>query len=663
MGIINIGIRRSEKKRPGGITLYFAAGSNGEHLVPEKKTGALVIGSWTFDELFTITGMDDQARSAFREKPLFIHYGGWQSWSAGWELGKGETLPGKVRFIPDLIKCTNREGDRPGRGWITGHFIMYLRAGDFYLCIASPEENNGYWAEEDEKSGQTPDKLPPVSYRINRRLETVAAEVFCPGKVWRNGEAIAELRIFLARGYFHFKDTLADIFRQKENFRNLAFLYSASPKAADALEAEGGETVWPPGKADIPGGYESWYNHYTHINEKLILADLEGLEKNDNLIKLRYLDRKKPVIFQIDDGWEKAVGEWEINTERFPRGLKPLAEEMEKRGYIPGLWLAPFLVTRQSRIFSEKPEWILRDTEGPVSAGFNHLWSGTYYCLDLSRPGVEEYLSSIINRAIDEWGFRYLKLDFLYAGFLSGNFAGGGSPYEHYHRLCSALTARTKTAAPGELPVAYLGCGVPLGPSYRYFPLSRIGADTREKWDWTAVKLLGHVGRPGAYLNLKDTIGRSFMDGAVYINDPDVIFLRGKNCFLKPREKELIALVNFLLAGQIMFSDDPSDLDEENINLTKRINVLYDELSGGEYGAVQIEKDVYRLESRSGKVTGLINLKGRPFRLDPRRAGRNGTEGLMAALTRGRFLTDHRLKNGGRGISRFGPHSITIITG
>jgi hypothetical protein len=96
--------------------------------------------------------------------------------------------------------------------------------------------------------------------------------------------------------------------------------------------------------------------------------------------------------------------------------------------------------------------------------------------------------------------------------------------------------------------------------------------------------------------------------------------------------------------------------------LTKRISALYDKLSGDEYGAVQIEKDVYRLESRPGNVTGLINLKGRPFRLDPRGARRNGMEGLMTALARGQFLTDHCLNGGGRrGIWRFGPHSITII--
>jgi hypothetical protein len=95
--------------------------------------------------------------------------------------------------------------------------------------------------------------------------------------------------------------------------------------------------------------------------------------------------------------------------------------------------------------------------------------------------------------------------------------------------------------------------------------------------------------------------------------------------------------------------------------LTKRVSALYDRLSGDEYGAVQIEKDVYRLESRSGKITGLINLRGRPYRLDSRKARRDETDRLIAAMTYGQFLTDHRLKTGLRGTWRFGPHSITIV--
>ncbi|GHT64818.1 hypothetical protein FACS1894110_05260 [Spirochaetia bacterium] len=605
----------------------FRAGEKAETLIPGKKSGAVTLGSWTFDELLARLSLEEKERAEFFSRPLYIHCGGWQSWSAGWELGPGETLPRRVLILPELIKLTNRDGDRPKPGWNAGHFIMYIRSGDTYLCIASVE-----------------DGLPPISYRINGKRRMVGAEVFCPGKQWQPGEAIAELHIFAAKGYFNFKDTIAAIYQGNETFRGLEFLY---PEGMDNFRNAGA----------VPGGYESWYNHYTDINEALILEDLEGLRKNGNLIKLRYLDRRLPAVFQIDDGWERAVGEWEIDAGRFPNGLAPLAKKIEEAGYIPGLWFAPFIVTRRSRIFTEKNEWLLRDQKGrPVSAGFNHLWDGQYYCLDLSRSEVLEYLRSLIDRAIDEWGFRYLKLDFLYAGLFAGTFAEGGSssgaPHEHYRKACAILTARSKTVA--GLPVAYLGCGAPLGPSYRYFPLSRIGADTREEWDWNLAKFIGHEGRPGAYPNLKDTIGRSFMNGTVYINDPDVIFLRSNNCKLSENEKELIGLVNFLLAGQIMFSDDPLKLTQYDLALTRRLSDLYDKLAGDEYGAVMLEHDVYRLESRSGKTTGLINLRNKPFRLTAQNAA------LLSALSKGTALTDHR-RQIKPGAIAFTPHSITVV--
>jgi alpha-galactosidase len=577
-----------------------------------EETGeAAEFDLWSFEDLCDLSGMNQADRDVFTNRDnLAVQCGGWQSWSAGWELVGKETLPNKVRLIPELLKLTNRPGDtegpvnRRGKDWLTGHFIMYLRAGDRYLCIASAEG----------------DGLPPVSFRINRKKALVSAEVYCPGKEWKEGEHAAELSVFLVRGFFSLKDALKKLYRQEGAFKTVNFLGA------------------------VPGGYESWYNHYRDIDEAVILRDLESLGKTGNLIKLRYLDRQKPVVFQIDDGWEMAVGDWEINTARFPRGLAPVAARIEEAGYIPGLWLAPFLVTRGSRIFSEKPEWVLREGphRKPLVAGFNHLWDKQYYCLDISREDVLDYLERLIRRVIDEWGFRYLKLDFLYAGLFHGSPAGRGSPGENYRRACAVLTSRNSNSV--GLPVAYLGCGLPLGLSYRYFPLSRIGADTRGSWDWPLVKCLGHTGRPSAYVSLMDTIGRSFMNGTIYINDPDVIFLRSSNCNLSVNEKELIALVNFLLAGQIMFSDDPHGLTGGDIDLTRRIAELYQKLDGDEYGAVRADRNVFRLESRSGRIAGIINLSRRPWQ---------GTLG-------GDFLIDRRCRQSTQGGMFFSPHSITI---
>jgi alpha-galactosidase len=649
MGII-AGISRREIlsfENLNGVQFRYIAGQDcGETLIAGTNTGALIIDSWTYEELAGLTGINDMLRDAFLNDPeLGIQCGGWQSWSAGWELVGNETLPRSVRIIPDLLKLTNREGDTaefdepsgmsltlPGKRsylsfhkkkpWLPGHFITYLRSGDRYLCIASRDGG----------------MFPPVSYRINRERHLIIAEVFCPGKIWRSGDVLAELTVFYVQGFFNFKDTLGGIYRQEETFKSVKFFP--------------GDTEHFRSKQNLPGGYESWYNHYTNINEKIILDDLEGLRDTENLVKGWFTDRKKPTVFQIDDGWERAVGEWEVDLTRFPNGLAPMAAKIEEVGFIPGLWTAPFLVTRRSRIFTEWPGWLLRDKSGrPVTAGYNPLWDKQFYCLDLSRKDVLEYLQGVIERIIDVWGFRYLKLDFLYAGYLSGAFAGGGAPYEHYDRACAVLTAR-KTTSQG-LPITYLGCGCPLGPSYRRFPLSRIGADTREQWEWGPVKLIGHVGGPGAYVNLMDTIGRSFMDGTVYINDPDVIFLRSQNCKLTKNEKELIALVNFLLGSQIMLSDDTRQQSAADIALTRRVLGLYDRLADDEYGATRLARGIFRLESRSGKTAGLINLSSRPFTLTEDHA-------LWTDFSRGTWLTDHRLRSKDKGFT-FAPHTISIV--
>jgi alpha-galactosidase len=636
---------------PGGALLRYTVDKNGgETLAAGRDTGAVTIDSWTYEELAGLTGIDAVAGAAFlNDGELLIQCGGWQSWSAGWELAEGETLPRTVRFIPDLLKLTNREGDMaetdkpasPSSGLrpylscgerkarLSGHFITYLRTGDRYLCIAS-------------KDGGT---LPPASFRINRKRRCVIAEIFCPGKTWKAGDALAELRVFLVQGYFNLKDLLGRIFRQEEAFKSLGFLRLGGTETGAEADFRN--------RLNFSGGYGSWYNHYTNINEKVILDDLEGLGRTENLIRGWLTDRKKPAIFQIDDGWEQAVGSWTVNSRRFPNGLAPLAARIEEAGFIPGLWIAPFLVTRRSRIFTEWPGWLLRDASGrPAAAGYNPLWDGRFYCLDLSRKDVLEYLRGIMDRIIDEWGFRYIKLDFLYAGCLSGDFAEGGAPYEHYERACALLTSR-KTAASG-LPVAYLGCGCPLGPSYRRLPLSRIGADTRQQWEWSLVKLIGHVGGPGAYISLMDTIGRAFMDGTVFLNDPDVIFLRSRNCNLTEHEKEVIALVNFLLGSQIMLSDDTRRQDPADIALTRRVLDLYGRLAGDEYGATRLARDVFRLESRSGRTAGLVNLSRRPFTLVP-----NTDAALYTAFSGENWLIDRRVRSRGGGFT-FGPHTISI---
>lgn len=624
-------IERIKTAVPRTVYRYSIDPIEVDYLNENADETATLIDSFPLEALLSQCTDNQDLKSLFLDPSRrYLQCGGWQSWSAGWELLGKEKLPGRVLLIPDLIKFTNRDADSPGKNEAVGHFIMYYRVDDYYLVLASIDGG----------------LLPPLSWRINRLDGTVSAEVYSCGKKWVEDDAVAELHLFMAKGYFEFKDTLARIYQSQERFASISFLRTRQRKPFSAKHALN--------KDNMPGGFESWYNHYTDIHEDLILEDLAALDKSDNLIKLRYIDRDRPVVFQIDDGWEQAVGDWTVDRTRFPRGLAPVAREIEARGYIPGLWLAPFLITRKARFFTEKKEWLLRDKSGkPVVAGFNDRWDNYFYALDLSRQDVRDYLRELMDTVIDEWGFRYLKLDFMYAGLLSGAYQAGTAAYDHYESACRILTARKKDAQGN--PVAYLGCGVPFGASYTHFPLSRIGADTRESWDWFKVKMIRHVGRPSAYISLMDTIGRSYMDNTIFINDPDVVFLRSTNCKLKEHEKELIAMVNYLLAGQLMFSDDPAHITHEDILLTSRIVSLYERLASDEYGAVRIDRDVFSLISRSGAVFGLINLRRAPYSIGP-----HNKADLFEAFTHAESLLNNAVLRSGSLV--FKGRSISIYT-
>ena len=356
-----------------------------------------------------------------------------------------------------------------------GQFISYLRWNDFYLVFASVGNVNSV--------------LPPVQFVFNRKLNYVSIEICDKGNTWKKGDITARIEIFTANSFFECKEKLAAIFGT-EHFKSVGFL----------------------GKH--PAGWESWYNHYVNINEELIREDLKNLLQTQNIINNGNHSSR---IFQIDDGWENALGDWTVNETRFPNGFSEITQEIEGYGYIPGLWIAPFIIDSRSKTATEHPDWLLRDEKGKlVPAGYNPLWGkhGTFYCLDLSRDDVIAHLISIMDTIINKWGFRYIKLDFLYAGMLWGNYSQKTASYKIFTRALKTITSHTETK--NGKPVAYLGCGCPFELSFKNLPLSRIGCDTYEKWKNPLMRFLKWNGRNEAYLNVVDTLGHALWNNTIF---------------------------------------------------------------------------------------------------------------------------------------------------
>lgn len=296
--------------------------------------------------------------------------------------------------------------------------------------------------------------------------------------------------------------------------------------------------------AEPAAGWTSWYRYYEKIDEACILKNLRS-----------FSDAKVPLdYFQIDDGWQNAVGDWLEVKDSFPRGMKPIADAVNAAGYTPGLWLAPFAAEASSRLFREHPDWFVQDAEGkPVPAGNNPFnWSGYFYALKCEIPEVRSYLEKVFSVLYREWGFRLVKLDFLYAaGIKPRNGRSRGMIMQQAMDLLQSIIAQYE-----DLKV--LACGVPLASAFFFADYCRIGSDVSPKWEDRRLAFMRFPERVSTLNSLKSTVGRNMLNYRFFVNDPDVFFLRKEGVQMTESQKYSLFLANNIFGGLIFTSDDIS---------------------------------------------------------------------------------------------------------
>lgn len=313
--------------------------------------------------------------------------------------------------------------------------------------------------------------------------------------------------------------------------------------------------------APTPAGWSSWYYYFSRVTEDDIL---------ENLTALRSLRGGLPIqVVQIDDGYETAVGDWLIANEKFPHGMKALADRIRSAGYRAGIWLAPFTVAANSRLAREHPEWLVHDLDGrPMSGGKN--WDTQLYGLDTSHPGVRAWLRDVFTTLVHEWGFDYLKLDFLASGALLGE--------RHDATVTRARALRDGLALIRDIvgeEAFLLGCGCPLLSAVGIVDGMRIGPDSAPYWPprykgFPAPLGDGHV-MPNLEGATRNTLTRSWMHPALWLNDPDCLLLRERHSELTLDEVRMFASAIGLTGGMVMLSDRLSHLTLERLNIAAKL--------------------------------------------------------------------------------------------
>ena len=259
-------------------------------------------------------------------------------------------------------------------------------------------------------------------------------------------------------------------------------------------------------------------------------------------------------VFQIDDGYFTSVGDWLEPNDKFPGGMKETADGIIKYGWTAGLWSAPFVCDNESSIFNEHNEWIMRTPKGRLQeAGWNPNWTGIFYALDIYNEDFREYLQDVYNTTINEWGFRFLKLDFLYAA--------GLHPREGKTR-CMVMADAMDLLLELTKGARILACGVPIAPAMGKCHYCRIGGDISHGWEDAFLKAIHYRERVSTVSSLGNTKSRFFLNGKAFLNDPDVFILRDtKEIKLTKEEKDKLFDTNISHSGLVLFSDNVSGYD------------------------------------------------------------------------------------------------------
>lgn len=338
-------------------------------------------------------------------------------------------------------------------------------------------------------------------------------------------------------------------------------------------------------------GYTTWYNYYRNINESIVSRDLKALSSLP----------EKVDIFQIDDGYQKNVGEWlHTDESKFPNGMKKIADEIHGNGMLAGLWLAPFAASKNSFIYKEHQDWLVHDDKGKLyPAGAN--WGG-FYAIDFYNREAAEYIKTVFRTVLYEWGYDMVKLDFLYAACVV--------PIHNKSRgqiMCEAMDFIRDCA--GDKLV--LGCGVPLMPCFGKVDFCRIGADVALKWKYNRCAIREDVSIPNA---VNCTVFSRHLNGRAFLNDPDVFILRDCNIELDFEQRKLLAEINSIFGSLLFVSDNVSQYNEEQIKVfSETVKKSAIRVLKAEYCSKNIIYTEYLLNEK--KKTLIFNYKnGRIFR-------------------------------------------------
>jgi len=143
---------------------------------------------------------------------------------------------------------------------------------------------------------------------------------------------------------------------------------------------------------------------YNCLTEKFAVALVERYQRFRILPEVFWLDAGWYTGCGWDKengGWWQNVGNWTVDKDRFPNGLKPVADAVHQTGSKFMVWFEPERVMKGTQIYREHPEWLLKTLPESDNSLFN-----------LGNKEACKWLTDYISNLLRNEGIDYYRQDF-----------------------------------------------------------------------------------------------------------------------------------------------------------------------------------------------------------------------------------------------------------
>lgn len=216
-----------------------------------------------------------------------------------------------------------------------------------------------------------------------------------------------------------------------DSFHKTRFLQGINPCGFE-FYLESGESFTTPEAVMTysPNGYSGMSLNMQHfVQEHIVRGEYQHKERpilvnsweasyfditEDSLLALaRKAKEVGAELFVMDDGWfgsrnddTTSLGDWTVNRNKLPDGVDGLCRKVNDLGLEFGIWVEPEMISEDSDLYRNHPDWALAIPGHPHSEGRNQR------VLDLTRKDVQDFIIESMGRLFSGTNIHYVKWDF-----------------------------------------------------------------------------------------------------------------------------------------------------------------------------------------------------------------------------------------------------------